>query len=105
MLKVLKGKEKKKKICNQVYPTQQASHLDSTKKSRALQMSKVKRIRYHQSSFSTIAKGISLDKKHKRKQRPTITNCKQVNGKGITYINNYFKCKWVKCSNQMTQIG
>ena len=21
------------------------------------------------------------------------------------YINNYFKCKWIKCSNQETQTG
>ena len=21
------------------------------------------------------------------------------------YINNYFKCKWIKCSNQKTQTG
>ena len=22
-----------------------------------------------------------------------------------TFINNYFKCKWIKCSNQKTQTG
>ena len=27
------------------------------------------------------------------------------NGNGDIYINNYFKCKWTKCSNQETQTG
>ena len=33
-------------------------------------------------------------------------NCKQLeNGNRNIYINNYFKCKWIKCSNQKTQTG
>ena len=31
-------------------------------------------------------------------------NPKQIeNGNTNKYINNYFKCKWIKCSNQKTQ--
>ena len=32
---------------------------------------KLKRIHYHQTSFTTNAKGTSLDRKHKRRKRPT----------------------------------
>ena len=39
-------------------------------KSKALQIRKVKRIQHHQTSFTTNAKGTSLGKKHKRRQRP-----------------------------------
>ena len=27
------------------------------------------------------------------------------NGNRNMFINNYFKCKWIKCFNQKTQIG
>ena len=29
----------------------------------------------------------------------------KVNGNEIIFINNYLKCKWVKCSNQKTKTG
>ena len=29
----------------------------------------------------------------------------KVNGNRIVLINNYLKCKWVKCSNQKTKTG
>ena len=37
----------------------------------------VEKIQYHQTSFTTNAKGTSLDKKHKRKKRLTKTNPNQ----------------------------
>ena len=61
------------------------------------------RIQHHQTSFTTNAKGTSLGRKHKRRKRPTITNPKQLkNGNRNTHIDNYLKCKWIKCSNQKT---
>ena len=45
-------------------------------------------------------------KKYKRRKRSTKSNPKQLRkcNRNI-YINNYFKCKWIKCSNQKTQTG
>ena len=63
---------------------------------------KVKRIQYNQTSFTTNAKGTSLDRKHKRRKRPTENNPKQENGNRIIYVNNYLKYKWTKCTNQKT---
>ena len=41
--------------------------------------------------------------KKERKKRPTKTNPKQLTKwhKNI-HVNNYLKCKWIKCSNQKT---
>ena len=46
-------------------------------------------------------KGTSLGRKHKRRKRATKINPKQ-NSDRITHISNYFKCKWIKCTNQKT---
>ena len=46
-------------------------------------------------------KGTSLGRKHKRRKRATKINPKQ-NSDRITHIFNYFKCKWIKCTNQKT---
>ena len=40
---------------------------------------KLKRIQHHQTSFTTNAKGTSLGKKHKRRQRPTENKPKTIN--------------------------
>ena len=51
---------------------------------------KVKRIQQHQTSFTTNAKGVSLDKKHKeRKDLQKQTQNNNVNGNRIIYIKNY----------------
>ena len=42
---------------------------------------------------------IQQKKKYIQKKNP-----KQLeSGNKNIYINNYFKCKWIKCSNQKTQ--
>ena len=42
--------------------------------------------------------------KHKRKERPTKqTQNNQENANRNIYINNYLKCKWIKCINQKLQ--
>ena len=51
-------------------------------------------------------KGTYIVKKCEKKkevQNPPQTIKK--NGNRNIYINNYFKCKWIKCSNQKTQTG
>jgi len=41
------------------------------------------------------------ERKKKEKNQP-----KQLeNGNKNIYINNHFKCKWIKCSNQKTKSG
>ena len=44
----------------------------------APRQAKVKRIQYHQTSFTTKVKGTSIGRKHKRRERPTKTNPKQL---------------------------
>ena len=45
-------------------------------------------------------------KKYNRRKKICEINHKQLeSGKRNIYINNYFKCKWIKCSNQKTQSG
>ena len=67
---------------------------------------KVKRIQYHQTSFTTNVKGTSTVKKYKRRKKIYTINPKQLRTwhRNI-YSNNYFKCKWIKCSNQKMQTG
>ena len=39
-----------------------------------------------------------------QKKKDLQINAKPLeNGNRNIYINNYFKCKWIKCSNQKTQ--
>lgn len=67
---------------------------------------KVKRIQYHQTSFTTNIKWTSIVKKYNRRKKIYKINPKQLeNGNRNIYINNYFKYKWIKCSNQKTQTG
>ena len=64
---------------------------------------KVKRIHYHQTSFTTNVKGTYIVKKYKKRKGSTKSNPNNLeNGNRNMYINNYFKCKWIKCSNQKT---
>ena len=53
--------------------------------------------------FTTNAKGTSLDRKHKRKGLQKQTQNNKINCNRIIHINNYLKCKWIKCLNQKTQ--
>ena len=44
--------------------------------------------------------------KEKSGERPTKATPNNLeNGNRNIYINNYFKCQWIKCSNQKTQTG
>ena len=73
---------------------------------KLFRQAKVKKIQYHQISFTTNIKGTYIVKKYKRRKKiykTTPNNLK--NGNRNIYINNYFKCKWIKCSNQKTQTG
>ena len=88
-----------KKTYNQDYSAWAGPHSDSKEKSKASQISKIKRIQHHQTNSTINAKRISLDRKHeKERQTKQIPNNK-VNGNMIIYINIYLTCKWAKCSN------
>ena len=51
-------------------------------------------------------KGTYIAKKYMRRKKIYKINPKQLeNGNKNIYINNYFKCKWVKFSSQKTQTG
>ena len=42
-------------------------------------------------------------REEKRSIKSTLNDYE--NGNRNIYINNYFNCKWIKCSNQKTQTG
>ena len=56
---------------------QKDSHSDFTEKSKALE-AKVQRIQHHQTSFTINAKGTSLSRKHKRRERSTKNKSKTI---------------------------
>ena len=84
-------KPRKGRICNQQYSTQQDSPSDLMEKPDLSRQTKVKRIQHHQTSFTTNAKGTSLEKKHKRRKRPTENkvkiNKKMVKGSYVSITN------------------
>ena len=61
-----------------LYPARLAFRFDGEIKSFP-DKQKLKRIQHHQTSFTTNAKGTSLGKKHKRRQRPTENKPKTIN--------------------------
>ena len=64
---------------SQKYSTHQDSHSGSTNRSKTLQMrAKAKGVQYHQTSFTTTAKGTSLGGKHKRRKQPTKNKPKTI---------------------------
>ena len=70
---------------------------------------KSKRIQQHQTRFTTNSKGTALDRKHKRKKEPQKKKKKkpqnnEMHDNRIIHINNNLTCKWIKCSEQKTQI-
>ena len=82
----------------QEYSTQQDSHSDLTENQKLYRQAKVKRIQYHQTSFTANAKGISLGRKHKRRKRPTQNKPKTIKtGNKIIHMDNYLICKQIKC--------
>ena len=73
---------------------------------KGFRQAEVKRIQYHQTMFMTNNKGAYIVKKYKGRKKIYKMNPKQLeNGNKNIDINNYFKCKWIKCSNQKTQTG
>ena len=92
----------KGKIYNQDYSTWQGSHSKFMEKSKVLQTNKSWENIGPRNQFTTMLKR-PISRKHKRRKRPTQTILKNANRK--VYINNYFKCKGIKCSNQNTQTG
>ena len=62
------------------------------------------RIQYHQTNFKTNIKGTYIVKKYKRgNTKPSPKN--EENGNRNIYVNNYFKCKWIKYSNQRCRVA
>ena len=73
---------------------------------KLFRQAKVKRIQYHQTSFTTTVKPTYIVKKYERRKKMYKITPKQLeNGIRKVYINNYFKCKLIKCSNKKTQTG
>jgi len=66
------------------------------------------KIMRRESKYTTIRNHqITKEESKRRKEQriTTKTTRKQQNGNKYTLINNYFKYKWTKCSNQKTQSG
>ena len=68
----------KERTYNHDYSTQQDSHSDLMEKSKLSWLAEVKRTQHHQPSFTTNAKGTSLDRKHRRSKRPTENKPKPI---------------------------
>ena len=101
IFKVLKGKNLQPRL---LYLARISFKIDGEIKS--FSDKPVKRIQYHQISFTTNLKGTYTGKKHRRRKKIYKINPKQLRKwKRNIYINNYFKWKWIKCSNQETQTG
>ena len=96
------------KINNQYYCTRQGSPsiLNWWRNQKLFRQVKVNRIQYHQTSFTTNVKQTYIVKKYNRRKKIYKINPRRLeNGYRNIYINNYFKSKWIKCSNQKTQTG
>ena len=102
IFKALKGKNLQPRL---LYLARISFKIDGEIK-KLYRQAKVKRIQYHQTSFTTNVKGTFLIKKYNRRKKIYKINPKQLeNGNRNIYINNYFKCKWIKCFNQKTWTG
>ena len=57
--------------------------------------------------LKTVNKSQGKRTKEEETEKNYKNNPKTINKMAIKYIaiNNYFKCKWTKCSNQNTQSG
>ena len=74
IFKVMKGRKLQPRI---LYPTRLSLRFDGEIKSFT-DKQKLKRIHYHQTSFTTNAKGTSLGSKHKGRKRPTENKPKTI---------------------------
>ena len=99
IIKVLKGKNLQPRL---LYPARISFKIDGEIKSFS-DKQKLERIQSYQTSFTTNVKGTYIVKKYKRRKKIYKINPKQENGNRNIYINNYFKCKWIKFPNQKTQ--
>ena len=77
--------------------------LDRNKK--LFRQAKIKRIQYHQTSFTVNVKGTYGQEIQEKKKIYKINPKQLENGNRNIYVNNYFKIKWIKYSNQKTQTG
>ena len=103
MFKVLKGK---KKSTTKITVPSKGLTENWWRNKKLFRQAKVKRIQYHQTSFTTTVKPTYIVKKYERRKKMYKITPKQLeNGIRKVYINNYFKCKLIKCSNQNTQTG
>ena len=84
---------------------QQGSHSDSMEKLKPYRQAKLKRIQHHQTRFTTNAKVTSLGNTREGKDLQKQTQNNSENGNRNIHIDNYLKCKWIKCSNQKTYTG
>ena len=83
VFRVMKGKELQPRI---LYPEEFSFRFDGEIKSFT-DKQKLKRIQHHQTSFTTNAKGNSLGKKHKTRNRPTENKPKTI--RKVVIIGSY----------------
>ena len=99
IFKVLKGKNLQPRL---LYPERISFKIDGEIKS----FSDKQKLREFSTTKPALQQMLNtyIVKKYKRRKKIYKINSKQLeSGNRNIYITNYFKCKWIKCSNQKTQ--
>ena len=103
IFKVWKGKNLQPRL---LYPARISFKIDGKIKSFSDKQKKLREFITTKPALQQILKGLYIFNKYKRRKRSTkSTPNNYQNGNRNININNYFKCKWIKCSNQKTQTG
>ena len=84
----------KEKTYNQDYCILQRSHSDILEKLKALKIRKIDRIQHHKSSFTSNAKGISLERKLEKKDIQKQSQIDKINGRSYISITTLNVNKW-----------
>ena len=102
IFKILKGKNLQPRL---LYLPRISFKIDGKSKSFSGKQ-KLRELSTTKPAFTTNVKGTYVIRKYNRRKKTYKINPKQLDdGNRNIYINNYFKCKWTKCSNQKTQTG
>ena len=102
IFKVLNGKNLQQRL---LYPTWISFKTDEEIKSFS-DKQKLREFSITKPALQQILKGLmqSINTREEKRSTKSTPDNKE-NGNRNIYINNYFKYKWIKCSNQKTQTG
>ena len=102
IFKVLKGKNLQPRL---LYLARISFKIDGEIKSFS-DKQKLREFSITKPALQQMLKGLKQSRNTRQQKRYTksIPNNEE-NGNRNIYMNNYFKCKWIKCSSQKTQTG